>query len=319
MSAFTISTGLAVYAYRKGSVVLSGAIFGFLIAFTMFLANVIVGISLLLCYLATNKATRYRGDIKSQFEAEFKKGGQRNWVQIVSNLGVANLFVLIQILLCGVGEYSVDFHHHSDSLATNSQITYRRSYFLIGALSAISAALGDTLSSELGPVWSSEDPLLILNLRRVPKGTNGGITDVGLFASLIGGAIIGIGALTCQTLINFLYPEIVSPFMEHWNSPQWPILCFCLYSSICGSLVDSVLGALFQYSGYDRLKRKIVEIPPDPRDENIRLDKDGNSVIEHISGWNLLDNHDVNLSTILITSIFTPFFASFIWPSGTSI
>ena len=62
------------------------------------------------------------------------------------------------------------------------------SRLIIGALGAIACSCGDTWASELGPVLSkSSKPFLITTLRKVPKGTNGGVSFEGLIASLGGG------------------------------------------------------------------------------------------------------------------------------------
>lgn len=98
------------------------------------------------------RATRFREDVKRRFEVNFKVGGQRNWLQIVCNLGVANVATLALLITAGVAaEAEVDFTKD-----------YNRSWYLLAALGAISCALGDTLSSELGPVIAEDvEPMLI--------------------------------------------------------------------------------------------------------------------------------------------------------------
>ena len=65
-------------------------------------------------------------------------------------------------------------------------------------LGAIGCCAGDTWASELGTVVSfsfdtkSEPRLITKPWRHVPKGTNGGVSLVGLAASFSGGAVVGL-------------------------------------------------------------------------------------------------------------------------------
>lgn len=132
----------------------------------MFLTQRTIAIALLVCFFATTRATRFREDLKRRFEANFKAGGQRDWLQIVCNLGVANSATLLLLITSGAGaEAEVNF------TGGGGGDDYRRSWCLLAALGAISCALGDTLSSELGPVLGPEDaqPVLITSFRTGKK------------------------------------------------------------------------------------------------------------------------------------------------------
>ena len=65
-------------------------------------------------------------------------------------------------------------------------------------LGSLGCCAGDTWASELGTVINSsldtnKDPILITQpWRRVPKGTNGGVSLVGLVASFAGGIVVGV-------------------------------------------------------------------------------------------------------------------------------
>lgn len=90
---------------------------------------------------------------------------------------------------------------------------------------AISAALGDTLSSEIG-YYSKKQPVMITTFRKVPKGTDGGITLLGEAAALLGGLIIG-------GIYLFFYQNPIASAL-------------IIAAAVVGSNVDSIFGGLFE-------------------------------------------------------------------------
>ena len=70
-------------------------------------------------------------------------------------------------------------------------------------------------------------------------------------------------------------------------------------SGFLGSLIDSIMGATLQYSGLNQKTGAIVESPGQPGD-----------TVTHITGMNLLDNHEVNLLSSLFTAILIPVITS---------
>ncbi|MFA5763661.1 MAG: DUF92 domain-containing protein [archaeon] len=97
--------------------------------------------------------------------------------------------------------------------------------FELAFFGAVAAALADTLSSEVG-YYSKSDPVLISTFKRVPRGTDGGITILGEFAGLVGGLIIaGVYFIFYQ---NFVIASIL------------------ILSGLVGTNVDSLFGALFE-------------------------------------------------------------------------
>lgn len=76
---------------------------------------------------------------------------------------------LLYLLDCGSSERPIDFTHF-----------YRSSWLGIAVLSAFACCNGDTWASEIGSVVGTSSPILITSRKRVPRGTNGGVTFVGL-------------------------------------------------------------------------------------------------------------------------------------------
>ena len=101
--------------------------------------------------------------------------------------------------------------------------------FNVGALAAISAAFSDTLSSEIG-LLSKRSPRLITTFKKIKKGTDGGVTLLGLTAGFIG------------TLITALF---------FWLA-KYPnkIIIIIALAGILGSVIDSYIGALIERKGY---------------------------------------------------------------------
>ena len=65
----------------------------------------------------------------------------------------------------------------------------------------------DTWASEVGTL-STNKPFLITNFRRVPYGTNGGVSFLGCLMSFLGGMVIGFGVFVLDILWYFLVADI---------------------------------------------------------------------------------------------------------------
>lgn len=98
----------------------------------------------------------------------------------------------------------------------------------LGFFAAISAALSDTMSSEIGRL-SKEKPILLTTLRPVTAGEDGAVSLLGLSAGLVGAAIMGLLYGFFMTSINGAIIITIAGFV--------------------GNLADSVIGALFERNG----------------------------------------------------------------------
>jgi len=96
----------------------------------------------------------------------------------------------------------------------------------IAFFGAISAALADTISSEIG-MLSKKEPVLITNFKKVEKGTDGGITPLGMIAGLGGAIIIGL-------IYFFGMNQSIS------------VLLAIIIAGLLGTTIDSFLGATLE-------------------------------------------------------------------------
>ena len=95
-----------------------------------------------------------------------------------------------------------------------------------GFVGAVATATADTLASEIGILY---EPRLITTFKRVPAGTDGGISVQGTLAGMIGAVIIGICAYLLGILPSFYAAIIIA-----------------LVSGTVGCFIDSILGAVFE-------------------------------------------------------------------------
>uniref|UniRef100_A0A2M4AUL5 Transmembrane protein 19 n=1 Tax=Anopheles triannulatus TaxID=58253 RepID=A0A2M4AUL5_9DIPT len=271
---------LMVYGWRRKGVNRSGAVLGLICAIILAIASHAYLACLAAFFFSSSRATKFRGHIKRQFEEDFREGGQRNWAQVICNAGMATQLALLYLLDCGYGERPIDFVQ-----------LYRSSWLGVAIMGSFACCNGDTWASELGTVIGSGDPFLITTRKRVPRGTNGAVSFIGLLASFLGGTLIG--------LVYFLTVRYTVEASVYARSPpQWPLIVFGGIAGLLGSLVDSILGATLQYSGRNE-KGHVVERP--------------GKGVRHISGVRILDNHSVNLISSIVTGIVMPSIAMNLW------
>lgn len=149
----------------------------------------------------------------------------------------------------------------------------------IGIIACYACAAADTLSSELGILARSQPRLIVEPTRKVPRGTNGGVTIEGLIAGLLGSTIIAFTAVNAMPLCDENSAGALgggSPWSE--ENRKYLIAAIALWG-VLGSLFDSWLGAMFQRSVKDVRTGKIVEGEGGSRamttaDEEARLERE---------------------------------------------
>jgi uncharacterized membrane protein len=137
---------------------------------------------------------------------------------------------------------------------------------------------------------SSSPPRLISSWARVPPGTNGGVTLLGLGAGAAGGLAMGLlqwaaGCISGE-FMGALQPAAGQAAAACTGAQFWLLLGTA--AGVTGSLIDSLLGATLQYSGWcSKTHRVVAQAAP---------------LVQHISGRPVLSNNQVNALAALLTS-----------------
>jgi uncharacterized protein (TIGR00297 family) len=100
-----------------------------------------------------------------------------------------------------------------------------------GFIGSIAVATADTLASEVGVV--DKYPRLITTFKKVPPGTDGGVSPLGTAAGIVGAGIIGIFA--------YFLGISADPFNA---------LKIAVIAGTFGCFVDSILGAVLESRNY---------------------------------------------------------------------
>eukprot|EP00455_Lapot_gusevi_P045354 TRINITY_DN5787_c0_g1_i4.p1 TRINITY_DN5787_c0_g1~~TRINITY_DN5787_c0_g1_i4.p1 ORF type:complete len:311 (+),score=41.27 TRINITY_DN5787_c0_g1_i4:52-933(+) len=271
---------IASRAIKKKSLNVAGGIAATIVGFISFFAGFKFGITLIIFFYSSSKITKIGSHIKRSLEEEFKEGGQRDQYQVFCNACSGIISCLAHLVLFQWQNFPLDSRF---PLPTFLQAAYLGHY---------ACCAGDTWASELGVLQKSR-PFLLTSCRRVPTGTNGAVSVVGLLVSGLGGTLMGV---------TFYLASLTSDFV---NSPStstsypWLFLFFATSAGLLGSLIDSLLGATMQYSGWNEAKKRVVAEPsPDT---------------QHISGVNLLSNNQVNLVSSIATSLISGVIALYIF------
>jgi len=241
---FILAIVIGFLAYRVHSLNQSGAIGAMIVGTIVFGLGGLQWAVLLLTFFITSSAlSRLFKKRKQGLDEKFSKGHERDIGQVFGNGGLATAFVLVH------------------ALYPESNIGW------VGFAAALAAVNADTWATELG-VLNPTAPRMINDLRkRVEKGTSGGISLFGTFASLLGAAIIALPAA--------------------WFSGNWSLLPLISIAGLAGSLFDSFLGATVQAMYYCPADKKETEKHP--------LHTCGTQTV-HIRGLKWLNNDWVNFA-----------------------
>ncbi|KAK2595132.1 hypothetical protein QQS21_007158 [Conoideocrella luteorostrata] len=315
----------------------------------------------LLCvfFLAGTRVTHVKENVKATMTMHSKgsSGGEgpRTHVQVFANSLMASVLTLAHAyqLRSRVAAYAdPNLENPENSMC----YSWGGDLLVVGIIANYAAVAADTFSSELG-ILSKSEPRLItsLTLRKVPRGTNGGVTLLGLFAGLAGSMVIVAASIV------FLPTCTAESAPTLGGGVPWTLAQRRLFMGgmviwgTMGSVLDSFLGGMFQRSVRDVRSGKIVEGEGGNRvlvsaaaaktsaagaDDNKVIKQDGSAIEDQDenvnkyspknkhrkssfgdlrpsrtieSGWDILDNNDVNFLMASIMSVGGMGVAAWYW------
>lgn len=257
LTGFILAIIIAYLAFRAHSLDKSGFVAATVVGTVVFgFGGLKWAILLMIFFITSSALSRLFKSRKQGLDEKYSKGHARDEGQVFGNGGPATAFVLIQ------------------ALYPESTVGW------VGFAAALAAVNADTWATELG-VLNPTPPRLITDLRkRVEKGTSGGVSLFGTFASLMGSAAIALPASLM--------------------TDDWSLFLPITLAGLAGSLFDSFLGATVQAMYFCHVDKKETEKHP--------LHTCGTETV-HIRGWEWLDNDWVNFACgaagVLIALILT--------------
>ncbi|KNB02180.1 hypothetical protein FOXG_05183 [Fusarium oxysporum f. sp. lycopersici 4287] len=177
--------------------------------------------------------------------------GPRTHVQVLANSSMASVLSVLHANQLRKREAAFADPNTPDPTGSLC-FSWGGDLLVVGIIANYAAVAADTFSSELG-ILSSGQPRLITSptLRKVPRGTNGGVTLLGLGAGLLGSMIIVTASMI------FLPSCSEESSRTPAGGAPWTMLerrkfmGFMVIWGALGSVLDSFLGGLFQRSVRD--------------------------------------------------------------------
>ena len=257
--------------YWRRALSTSGLLGAILVGTVIFgLGGWVWGLLLITFFVSSSWLSHYREADKQAITDSFAKGGRRDFGQALANGGLGALL-------------AVAFALRPNPL------------FFAAFLGVIGSVNADTWATELG-VLSRMSPRLITSGQEVPAGTSGGVTGLGVWASLAGALLIGAVATALTQAISLLRGN-------GWqvNAVSYPLLA--VIGGMAGSLFDSLLGATVQGIYFCDYCEKQTER---------RIHRCGRST-RPVRGWKWLNNDVVNLAASAAGGFTAALLALLVW------
>jgi len=203
--AVLIAFGFGYFAYRFKTADLSGLFSAALLGILLIVfADVRWFLIMLAFFIAGSACTRYHYAEKEKLGVEQNRGGARGYRNVFANGGVS----AAAAILFGVTQHPA---------------------FAAMFVGSVATAAADTVASEIGVTGGT--PYMITTFKKVPAGTNGGVTLLGEMSALICAIAISATAFFLGVI-------------------DLPTLVVCSIAGLFGTNLDSLAGAVIENRGY---------------------------------------------------------------------
>ena len=155
-------------------------------------------------FVLGSTATKYKFEYKKRIGVEQGHSGARGYRNVFAN----GIVAAAAAVLFGV---------------------FQQPVFIVMYVGCVATAAADTLASEIGVTGGI--PYMITTLKKVPVGTNGGITLRGETVALLGGLVVSLVALVFN---------VITPWM----------MVICTLAGFVGTNIDSLVGATLENRGF---------------------------------------------------------------------
>jgi uncharacterized protein (TIGR00297 family) len=243
-----VAAVIAAAAWRAGSLSRSGVAAALFVGTIAIAAGWTWGALLIVYFISSSLLSRVGAPLKAQRSGSVvQKAGARDAAQVLANGAVFALAALLQVM-------------HPSVL------------WLAAGAGALASSAADTWGTEIG-MLSKSLPRMITTWRTVPTGTSGGVSALGLGATVAGALFISVAA-----------------WLVHRNVH---VALAVLLGGLAGALVDSFGGALWQSRRHCAHCQRATE----------RLVHDCGTRTERAGGMGWLNNDGVNAACTLVGSL----------------
>jgi uncharacterized protein (TIGR00297 family) len=205
VTAVIVAFAFGYFAYRSRTADLSGLFSAALVGIILLVfADAKWFIIMIAFFIFGSAATKYKYEYKKRIGVEQGQSGARGYRNVFAN----GIVAAAAAVLYGV---------------------FLEPVFIVMYVACVATATADTLASEIGVTGGI--PYLITTLKKVPIGTNGGVTLVGESVALLGGFVISLLAM----LLNVITPEM---------------MVICTIAGFVGTNIDSIVGATLENRGF---------------------------------------------------------------------